>query len=52
MGSGKVEAIKESDNVVYLYAEKGRISRVGMLVTHVGIIVFLIGAFMGSVLLE
>ncbi|MFN4306796.1 cytochrome c biogenesis protein ResB [Sulfurihydrogenibium azorense] len=50
LGFRKVEAIKESDNVVYLYAEKGRISRMGMLVTHVGIIVFLIGAFMGSVL--
>ncbi|HEV09333.1 MAG TPA: cytochrome c biogenesis protein ResB [Sulfurihydrogenibium azorense] len=50
LGFRKVEAIKENENTVYLYAEKGKISRLGMLVTHVGIIVFLIGAFMGSVL--
>jgi cytochrome c biogenesis protein len=50
LGFKKVESIKENEKVVYLYAEKGKISRLGMLVTHIGIIVFLVGAFMGSVL--
>ncbi len=48
-GFRKVEKIEENDgNTVYLFAEKGKISRLGMLVTHIGIIVFLVGAFMGS----
>lgn len=50
LGFKKVEAMKENEKVVYLYGEKGKISRMGMLVTHIGIIVFLIGAFMGSAL--
>ncbi len=46
LGFRKVEVIKEDS--YYIFAEKGRISRLGMLVTHIGIIVFLIGAFLGS----
>jgi len=47
LGFRKVEVIKE-ENAVYLFAEKGKVSRLAMLVTHIGIIVFLIGAFLGS----
>lgn len=50
LGFRKVEIIKEDDKTVYLYSERGRFSRLGMLVTHIGIVIFLIGAFMGSVL--
>lgn len=50
LGFKKVEVIKGNGKIVYLFSEKGKISRLGMLVTHVGIIVFLVGAFMGSVL--
>jgi len=46
-GFKSVDKIEE-DNAVYLFAEKGKVSRLGMLVTHIGIIVFLVGAFMGS----
>ncbi len=38
----------EENGAVYLFAEKGKVSRLGMLITHIGIIVFLVGAFMGS----
>lgn len=48
-GFKKVEKVAEEEDAVYLFAEKGRISRWGMLVTHIGIIVFLTGAFIGSV---
>lgn len=50
LGFRKVEVIKENDGTVYLFSEKGKASRLGMLVTHAGIIVFLTGAFIGSVL--
>lgn len=46
LGFRKVEVIKEDS--YYLFSEKGRVSRLGMLVTHIGIIVFLVGAFLGS----
>ncbi len=46
LGFKKVEVIKEDS--YYLFSEKGRVSRLGMLVTHTGIIVFLVGAFLGS----
>ncbi|RMA92569.1 cytochrome c biogenesis protein ResB [Hydrogenothermus marinus] len=45
----KVEDKKEGNKrEIYLFAEKGRFSRLGMLITHIGIIVFLVGAFMGA----
>lgn len=48
-GFRKVDKIEENGGkTIYLFAEKGKVSRLGMLVTHIGIIVFLIGAFMGS----
>ncbi len=47
-GFKKVEIVEQKDKEVFLFAEKGKISRLGMLVTHIGIIVFLVGAFMGS----
>ncbi len=46
-GFKSVDKIEE-DGSIYLFAEKGKVSRLGMLITHIGIIVFLIGAFMGS----
>ncbi|NPA51610.1 MAG: cytochrome c biogenesis protein ResB [Aquificae bacterium] len=46
-GFKSIDKIEEK-NEIYLFAEKGKISRLGMLVTHIGIIVFLIGAIMGS----
>ena len=48
LGFKKVEKIEENEKEIYLFAEKGKISRWGMLVTHIGIIVFLVGAFMGA----
>ncbi|MEZ0324214.1 MAG: cytochrome c biogenesis protein ResB [Hydrogenothermaceae bacterium] len=50
IGFKKAQVISENPKEIYIYAEKGRESRLGMLVTHIGIIVFLIGAFIGSVL--
>lgn len=47
-GFKTVEKVKEDKKEIHLFAEKGKISRWGMLVTHIGIIVFLVGAFMGS----
>jgi cytochrome c biogenesis protein len=47
-GFKDVEKVKEDKKEIQLFAEKGKISRIGMLVTHIGIIVFLVGAFMGS----
>ncbi len=48
IGFKRIEKIEENEKEIYLFAEKGRISRWGMLVTHIGIIVFLVGAFMGA----
>lgn len=51
LGFKKAQVIREDDGkTVYIFSERGRISRLGMLVTHVGIVIFLIGAFIGSVL--
>ncbi|MEJ5173114.1 MAG: cytochrome c biogenesis protein ResB [Hydrogenothermaceae bacterium] len=50
IGFKKAQVISENSGEVYIYAEKGRESRLGMLVTHIGIVVFLVGAFIGSVL--
>ena len=49
LGFKKVEKVEESDKEIYLFVEKRRFSRWGMVITHVGIIVFLVGAFMGAV---
>ena len=48
IGFKRVEKVEENDREIYLFAEKGRFSRWGMFITHVGIIVFLVGAFMGA----
>lgn len=51
LGFKKAEIIREDDGkTIYIFSEKGRASRLGMLVTHIGIVVFLLGAFIGSVL--
>lgn len=50
LGFRKVEVIKENNGIVYLFSEKGKYSRLGMLITHAGIIIFLAGALIGSIL--
>ncbi len=48
LGFKQIEKVEENDKEIYLFAEKGKFSRWGMFITHIGIIVFLVGAFMGA----
>jgi cytochrome c biogenesis protein len=48
LGFKKVEKVEENDKEIYLFGEKGKFSRWGMFATHIGIIIFLVGAFMGA----
>lgn len=49
LGFKKAQVIRENEKEIYIFAEKGKISRLGMLVTHIGIVIFLSGAFIGSI---
>jgi len=42
--------VTENDGAIHLYAEKGVVSRFGVYVTHLSIIIIFIGAIMGNVL--
>lgn len=45
---GRAEIIDEGPSSIFLFWEKGKISRFGPYITHLGIVVILIGALIGS----